>query len=378
MLKLKRLLSGMIALSMVSVGVLQSAGTVMALESAEVTYVKNILGKYLSDTEYASLDNVTISEAFDLYDLETMQVCNKDVFVTYYNNTMIGIMCVSLVNEDYYSTYQECSSVCIQDAFDNGTNIAFCCSNDEALIFDGDNFYDMYTGLVINCNVENEDYIPLNSIAYAYNQLEDYAIKKARTIGTTLEDMDYFNRVRNVDIDGGICWAASIAVKYNYVNKCLEGDGDYKTATKVYAEVRDSYESGLVKPIGNIQYVTRGLRIYGLSDTYCQTSASVTAIYYELTYDNPVLISMAGTKSDGSVERHSLIIGGVVYNDNYSAVYTVADSNTPTSILTKVHVKDADSSYRSFYYTGVNSSIIYDDWYRTYSFSERNPYLSAQ
>lgn len=375
-MKFKKILASLIAVSITAASMLSCAGSAFAAGNAQMEYVKSILGKYLSDTEYASLEGVSLSDAFDLYDLETMTICNKNIFVAYHDNTVIGIMCVSLVNGEYCSTFQEFNSVCLQDAFDDGIDIAFCCKDGKALAYIDDTLYDIYTSNVENYTIENDTLISMSTPAISYVELETYAQRNSRSLVMVLQEMDYFKRVLNANIGDGICWCASIAVKYNYKHRLLSDDDDYKSATKVYATIRDSYESGLVTPIGNIQYITRGLSLFGLSDTYCQTSATVTAIFYELYRDNPVLIGVEGEDSNGKTTRHNLIIGKAVYNDDYSAIYTVADSNTSTAILTEVHVGNADSSNCSFYYSMPGSSIVYYDWYNTYSFLESNPHLT--
>lgn len=333
-------------------------------------YVEEALGKYLSDTDYASLSGVTLSDAFELYDLETMETCNKDVFVAYYEDTVIGIMCVSSVDGGYYSTFRQQSPVCIQNAYDSEMDIAFCCNNGESLIFDGVNFYDTQTDEVTDYSFENELSMQLNSLDAEYGQFQPYVSSNARVSVVMNAELDsyYFHRVENQSINGGICWAASIATKYNYENGYLEGDSGYKDAMDVYTAI--SVATGST-PVGTAHYYKIGLSMYGLLDTCYADSISGTAVYTELSHDNAVIIDVSGTGG-----AHSLVIGGMRYYDDNTAVYTVADSNFPELMEAYVD-SNADLSSEDFKYGPEGYGFVFTNWYQTYSFRSENTHINS-
>ena len=179
--------------------------------------------------------------------------------------------------------------------------------------------------------------------------------------------------VPNVGINGGLCWAAAIASKYNYVNEYEKGDSGYVGAEAVYNVVRNDTGASPSWPLGTPRYIKRSLQLFGLSDTYVgenktfsdsnakRSAMNVTELYAELYWDNPVIISM-----EGDAGRHSVIICGVNCGTSY-AVYTLIDSNFSNPVDVTVSY-EAMNDGSKLVYANNGYAGKFTHWYETYSY----------
>ncbi len=330
-----------------------------------------MIGKYLSNTDYATLQDISISNEFALYNLKQMQICNKSIFVVFHGNTAIGILNVSLIEGKYYSTYRQIDSKCIQKLFDDNSNVAFGCYENESLIFDGESFYSTETDLLFENDFSGIDSIQLKPLEITYDQISSTAGNNARSISYSLADQMVIvpNTYKNSE---GICWAASIAMKYNFENGYNKGLMGYVDAVNVYDCLKR--ELGY-NPAGNTTCVKAGLGHFGMYDTYYKGDVSATAVVAEIYNDNPILASLKGTSDlTHTTIYHSVVICGVTYNSDDSAIYEIADSNTTTIQLAYVD-SNASSSSADFIYSPDYLAEYYS-WYQVYSYLPDNTHIT--
>ena len=83
-----------------------NAAAAQNYENVEESYVKEAAGAYLHGTDYETLDGVSLSQAIDLYDLEDGTKYGSE-YITFYGESIIGILYVSERNGKYYSSWRE-------------------------------------------------------------------------------------------------------------------------------------------------------------------------------------------------------------------------------------------------------------------------------
>lgn len=364
----KRVLSGVMALSLVSVMAMQYTSNVLALENAEVDYLDEVMGKYLSGTDYASMDDVKLSAGINYYNFSTMQVCGK-VYIAYCGNDVIGMLNVGLEDGERYSSFNRCSFPAIQEAYDAGKSVALGCYDGQILLYDGEKFYNTMTSPVETVELSAVD-VPLSALDCVYDDFDPYVrIARSMIMGRTMFDVD---AVPNNSINGGICWAASVAAKYKYENTYIfNSDGSFEenevniTALNVYYRVRKV--TGLAAPAGTVENTRIALREYGLLDSYKDGGMSATKVYAEVENNNPIIITIANKTA-----CHSVIIYGVEYYDFDTAKYYISDCNfAGTDIeyeLTAEVRSNAASNWKDFNYYQSAYGMAFTDWTQTFSY----------
>lgn len=377
-MKIKRICSVAVAASLTGASLLYYSASAMPMgvaggsltipeDDEEMIYVERVIGKYLRDTDYASLDGVCVSDAFPLHDLENSQICDKDIFVIYYKENVIGVLSVMECADSYYSVFRLTDVDCIQNAFDSKANIAFCCCNGESLMFDGSNFYNTQTGNLTDYILEDDSFVRLEPLDSIYGSLRQYAGNNTRGYYYCLEGT--IEPVANTyKYSKGICWAASIAAKYNYEHGYYKGGFGYVDAVNVFDCVEREYGS---RPTGIPACETLGLRHFGMYDTYYEGDVSATAIVAEIANDNPVLIGLKGSNKLSHITiYHSAMICGVEYNNDDSAMYEIVDPNCST-IQQAFVATNASESSSDFKYSPDYLAEYYS-WYSTSSYRPEN------
>ncbi|WP_298483633.1 hypothetical protein [uncultured Ruminococcus sp.] len=334
--KWKCLVSGVIAVGFVAVGSLQYTDYVLAAEeagNAEIAYVDDALSAYLSDTQYASMEDVSLSDAIPFYNFEdgTEYACE---YITYYGDDVIGLLYLEQIEGNFYSSFRSGDFTVVQEAYEDGDEVALGRYNDETLIYDGSSFYGVDSSEVVNANEIETSNISLNSLDQTHDNIANSFSSTGLSASCPVEV------VPNVSINGGLCWAAAIAAKYNYMNGLYEGDGGYVDAVDVNQTVINATGASSTVPLGYPVYIKQGLRCYGLLDSYVGSSHSsisdvtatratmtTTELFTELYWDNPVLITMSGSGG-----KHLMIISGVSCGTGNTAIYTVVDSNFPEPV----------------------------------------------
>ena len=371
----KRVLSGVMALSLVSVMAMQYTSNVLALENAESDYLEEVMPEYLVGTTYANMDGVRLSAGINYYDFSTMQVC-RTVYIAYCEDTVIGMLSVEQENGERYSTFNQCSFPAIQEAYNAGKSVALGCYDDCIVLYDGEAFYNVMTSPIETVDVDATDVdIPLSSLEYTYDGFEPYIIMTRDSISTNLRfDLETVPTDKMASGIKDTCWAAAVATKYKHDYSYVRNpDGTYDeneiniTSSNVYYRVRKV--TGLSAPTGTADNIKVALEAYGLPSTYKTGGLSATKIYAEIYNDNPVIITVANV-----TDRHRLVIGGVSYFEFGNANYYVYDSdvaatsNVESVLIAKVK-SNAASDWTDFeYIRPTDTKKVYTSWTETFGY----------
>lgn len=123
--------------------------------------------------------------------------------------------------------------------------------------------------------------------------------------------------------------------------------------------------TGIIYPTGTVSNTKIGLAALGLNNSYRGSSMNINEVAYQLSNDNPVIISVSGTAG-----AHSLVISGMTYNGS-TGTYTMIDSNFTSPVNVSVS-SAAAANGSNFVYTSDQITAAYhgdfDTWYQTYSY----------
>lgn len=344
--KWSRLVSGVMAVGFVAVGSLQYTDYVLAAEeagNAEIAYVEDVITLYLKNTEYAAMTNVTLSDAIPYYDFENgTEVANE--YIAYFDDIVIGVLYVNKVDGEYYSNFRKSDFECIQEAFDDNSEVALGWYDNVDVLFDGEKFYQMDTS-ELNDNEIDVDGIELTSLCQVYDEFSSALSPLSDGTVSAYCSVEPVSN-KSIDNNGGICWASSIAAKYNYVNFYSQGDSGYVDGEVVYNVVKN-VDSCI--PTGNSTNIENGLHYFGLFNSFAEDTMTATEIYAELVWDNPILISIfQNTTSSGG---HMVIISGISCTTS-SATYTIVDPNylSPVDVVVDLQTMNngANFVYRQY------------------------------
>lgn len=340
------------------------ASAVEVEDSSLHQYAEDMLVDYLDNSEYSSLEGVSLSSAFDYYNFETMSVCGT-VYVVYHNDDVIGMLCIGDDAGEYSSSYLDYEFPKIQKALDNNIDIALGCYNQRVVCYDGEAFVDLQTNQDIEVNA-NSASVDIDSVSPCYTDLQD-CVSPIATYATPYMISLKIDSVPNEVVnDKGICWAASIAAKYNYVHKYKKGDTGYVTARNVYDIVGIKLGG---TPVGSVEYTRAALDCYGLTNTYKAYALSGTAVYGELYQKNPVIISISTSSTSKVQAAHSVVISGIILNagtTSSTVQYQLCDSNfeeIKTTTLKKESPYDESIEYFDAAY-----GCTFTNWYQSYSY----------
>ena len=74
-------------------------------ENAQDTYAKEMVGVYLSGTDYETLEGVSLSEAVNLYDLESGAKYGSE-YIAFYDESIVGLLYVANNEGEFYSSWR--------------------------------------------------------------------------------------------------------------------------------------------------------------------------------------------------------------------------------------------------------------------------------
>lgn len=333
-------------------------------------YADNMLVEYLKDSDYASLENISLSSPFDYYNFQTGDICGT-VYIVYHNEDVVGMLCIGDDSGEYSSSYLEGNIPYIQKAYDTDKNVAFGCYEQKVVCFDGVSFVDIQTDNAVD-DYEMSMSIKTKKLSPYFKDFSDYIDPVAPCSVVYSAEIDIDPVSNEIVNDKGICWAASVAAKYNYENEYYKTEDDngvisydsgYVTARNVYDLVK--LNTGEI-PIGTSKYTCAALQLFGLTNSYKASALSATTIYGELYQDNAVIVSIAN--SDYS-SGHSVIIAGVEYtvgSGTPTVKYKLCDSNFSELKMT---IKCNESPYdKSINYYDAAYGYTFINWYQSYSY----------
>ncbi len=390
----KRLTAGVIAATFTGVLSMQYVGYVSAMEGlaySEIEYVQSAVCHYLRDL--SPIDGeVSVSDAIPFYNFDTGEICASE-YVVYYLNDVAGVLFVGEIQGEYYSSFRTSEIEVLESAVAEGKKIAVGRYNDDFLIYDGAAFYNTNNYKAETSIKSNEctAYSSIPDICFQQAKVKDFIVQEIETKdieltplrnentplvishGSTVFDIKLdVECVKNENYYGGLCWAASIAAKHNYVDQSDNNWTAFQVDTMVRSTLGITDGSAIGTP-SNIQY---GLRMLGMLSSYKAETLTATQIYAELSWDNPVLIDVFRPNAG-----HNLIISGLEYYDDNSATYIIVDSNfsSPIEVFVSSNVTEDGTKFiyanENSIDSKTNSSIApsygnnpFPNWRNTYSF----------
>lgn len=312
----------------------------------EVQYALSVVDEYLFNNNI-SLENIFISSPFQVENEKTgLKI--KDIYIVFQSDTIIGLLSVANKNEKYYSSFQLNSNDYIQKAYNNKKRIAFKIYDDALYISDGE---DLTPISAVNNSRQISIQAPIDKmqiISRVYN---------LSTSERQISSNDYYYQkylnvpfVANNSLNGGICWAASIASKCNFKNS------SNLSALTVYYDLIAEYNA---TPNGAPLWVQRGYGLYNVNCTFIDHMVNCAALYTQIYNDNPVDIVISG--ADGA---HQVLICGLQLNYDGTAYYRIRDCNyfDYQDVFVSEEVASAEDD---FYYAPANIAP-FTSWYWTY------------
>lgn len=312
--------------------------------------IKETVAGFLSDTEYSTMKDIGISNAYTLSDLETEQPIGS-LYVVFENNKAIGV-----VSEysDSMATYQECNSNVFDEALEEEKPVAFYADNSAVFAYDGDTMSNVNDGDVVDVAPNDADY---NEVKTAETNLEEYALATTSSYEKKLSNFTRYC-VGSEMINGyQTSWAAAIASKWNYMNTSF----DLETID-VYNKLRSNLNASNSNIVtGTVDAMQELLVEYDLRSTYRRGNLSISQVYNSLCSNEPIIIRMS---SDDAISYP--IVDGVIFGSKYYnttgqsfAFYDIYDPIEDASFKAKMTSSDDFSG---------NSSESFNGWVCSFSF----------
>lgn len=159
--------------------------------------------------------------------------------------------------------------------------------------------------------------------------------------------------VDNVNISGGICWAAAAASIIAYRDPTWDG----LTAMDVY----DTVQLNGGDAVGSQKDVTLALKCYGITD-YMAMYGSLQSfqVIDQIDADYPIYIAISGYRNyDGTDSYHAVTICGYEYQNSLNDYYVIMDPNVDDKVYISINRSTNAFTYATSY------GCTYTDWYRT-------------
>lgn len=341
MMKFTAFFISMATLSSVVIPITTSANEVV--DNYELEYVQSSLSTYLNFYD-VDKSEIYISEPYVLYDLESGDEANN-IYIVFEADTVIGTISVSEVSGQYYSSFEINEFNSLQDIYDNSKSFSFVCHDEQLYVQESDKIFSVDdTTVTIECNSPVQPEIELSrAFKVDIDQTNTRVHPYSRNLAVPF--------VQNHNINGGICWAAAIASKQNYINN------NSVTALDVYYTLKNTYNQ---TPTGIPYWINKGFELYNIPCTTVYRMLDCVEIYNHINNNNPMLMEIFNSSGIG----HAVVIAGITINSDASGVYRLVDSNRTTyvDVAVPADVMTADSPF--VYVT--NYGYTFDDWRRSH------------
>lgn len=357
----KKAVAGISALAMAAT-LSAVAAPAFAAENAQMETVEKNLGSFLADSEYASMEGISISEGAALRDLGSNTLIGN-LYTVYHDSEVIGVVSeLKGSDNQVLSTYHETDDDALQSAADTDTPVAFYRDGNAVMVYDGDTLTNVSNGEAVDAAPEQAD---LQELEIADSDLAQYA-----SINTYQTKLQYFNAYQAAPATNGhgnVSWSAAIATMYNFENGYRVGSAKALTANEVFTTLAEMY--GTISVSGTVGQVQELLTAYHLLSTYKGGSLTLQQVYMNLyQYKKPIMVRM---RTYETVQYPEL--DGVIYGCKHSTdsegeecdVYDIYDCQTGVTFLATV---PEDNYFDEFY--GENGREKFNTWGGTFSFKQ--------
>ncbi len=334
----------------------------------KMEYIETRLKDYLLMDGYSSSDSFFISNSFSINYYENNSVDSlAEIYFIFKDNAVISMLTVMNINNEYTSRYSKLSSSIISNLFNSNTPFSVGYIDDDLCVC----FNNQIVSLNSNTEI-NTDPNQINATSQTITKAKGYYFVQTRS-------SLLFSKTLDIDIvangtspyDGtGMCWAATIAMKVNYLNPTYNNS---LNARAVLELLRMKYTTSIYGyPIGTKAWIQRGFNYFNISCTTFDRGLSTSEVSNQIQNNNPIFIALkrdsdeSEKEEEGDYVAHAvLIVGCSVYSDH--AIYVIADSNA-----LEYHYQDVSYAamsnpdefiyYYPHWYTG-DIIYTYPTWY---------------
>ncbi|MGN0581814.1 MAG: papain-like cysteine protease family protein [Oscillospiraceae bacterium] len=344
-----------------NISIIETGASVVTLESEKNEYITSVVHDYIESTNEDCSKDIYISQPYYFYDFKNGTSSGEE-YVVFLEDDIAGLMYVNIVNGEYSSSYRQPDGNFIDDVLLSDKKIAFGYSDGKALVYCEGNYYDTNSNSIFETDMTISDEVVLSSLEknLIENESDISSYSLSSNVSYSLNVVPVSNEVIN---NVGTCWCSSIASKHNYkYNKTANSSG-YVVGHDVYNIV--SGITGITYPTGTESNTKIGLSALGLVNSFKPSSMNINEVEYQLSNNNPVIISVSGTAG-----AHSLVISGMTYNGS-TGTYTMVDSNFQSPLTVSVSAAAATNGAYFAYTSDVITAAYggdFDNWYQTYSY----------
>lgn len=313
--------------------------------NSELEYAENATALYLSSYDVDN-DSIYLSQPYSVYNLDEEENSNN-LYIVFEADTIIGMLSVTEVDGEFYSSFEFNSFDGLQSVYDNNESISFVSSDEKLYVEESSESFGVYDqNNTVTYNFALTTEIELEKIHRVENNVSLYS-----TSVHTYQNNLLVPIVQNESINGGLCWAAAIASKVDYLNNSTY------IAHDIYYILNELYGG---TSCGIPLWITRGYSYFGISTTTYYRMLNCVEIYNSINSNNPIHIDLFNSSSVG----HSVLISGITINADGSGIYRLVDSNklSYVDVIVPADVMTAESNF--IYATSYG--YTFDIWARSY------------
>ena len=277
---------------------------------------------------------------------------NKRIFFVFGEDTCIGILAVTYIDDGFVSSYMPiCCSVIDTDA-ENDTPFVLI-SDEEHLLYRSMTETVVLTGNTSKAISQNVSlaWTPCETLLLSRININTNRIEQSGSRGSRVLSVPIVANAISPDTGRGLCWTASMAS----IVRFRGAGGSSLSALELYNLLKTNYPSAGT-PIGTATWIGRCFSLYSFS--YSQHSSGMIYDSTKSVINNnlPILCEL---ETSASTDQHAVVISG--YENEYGYYYyTLMDPNC-SGIVT---VQITNTSATSFIYA-TTWGPTYTNWYYT-------------
>lgn len=314
--------------------------------NSELSYIEETLPNFFVANNIIS-DNIFISQAYNVYNLELNCTASANTYIVFEDEDVIGLLSVDEHNGKFNSSFEYGNFSAIQKLYDDNENIAFVAYDEELYV---ENEVDIYDTDDITSDIELSTIeIELSTIDrnnhinnFFTNTYSSYYYRKNISVPIVANETCPFGH--------GLCWAATIASKYDYLS------GNNIIAMDIYNELDAMYDE---HPLGLPIWEERACNYLNMNYTYLDRMMDCGEILENIKVNNP--ISMSISRNGGA---HAVLLCGITFFNDNSGIYRIMDSNKSTYVDIAVS-EDTMNGDEQFTYA-TSYGYIYTNWFRSF------------
>lgn len=290
------------------------------------------------------------------YEIENSLNTGNRIYFLFDGEECIGRIIVTFINNEFSSNFIQEKLTVISDLYRDGIPFKVVALDESLLIqtaeetipFDGPEIEGQ-----IDLTNTGEKFKLLCLTTFDICRDEGNNIATYDSYGSTLTssygtlEVPY---VQNANINGGICWAATVAsiAAYRKQQAAL-------TSVQLF-NILNAKFSGT--PTGNPTWIGRAYDYYGLGYNYVKKGSNYDSVKTRIQNKRPIYASLR--TADGKNAHAVVICGYQAYTGGYR-YYVLMDPNKPQKVVVQIPSSIATTfTYASGVYT-------YTDWYRQFS-----------